>query len=214
MQLQLALDIISIDGAKEMLRDLADVIDIVEIGTPFIVQDGVGAVRAIRAEFPGLRILADLKIMDGGEYETRLAIGAGADIVTVLALSDDATIRAALAEARRSGAQILADMIGVTDIEGRSRELEALGVDYVCVHTATDVQATGRNPLGELKRVKKVLSKTRTAVAGGIKLATIAAIAREGPDIVIVGGGLTGQGERRKTALEMKRIMAEAGARG
>jgi 3-hexulose-6-phosphate synthase len=213
MHLQLALDIISIDGAKDMLRDLADVIDIVEIGTPFIVQDGVGAVRAIRAQYPDLRILADLKIMDGGEYETRLAIEAGASIVTVLALSDDATIRGALAEARRTGAEILVDMIGVADIEGRALELEALGVDYVCVHTGTDVQATGRNPLGDLRRVKKVLSRARVAVAGGIKLATIADIAREGPDIVIVGSGLTGQVERRKTALEMKRIMAQAGAR-
>jgi len=211
MELQLALDLVTLAEAKAMLRALGDAIDIAEIGTPFIVRDGVGAVEAIRRDFPRLRILADLKIMDAGEYETRLALGAGANIVTVLGLSDDATVRSAVAEARRSGQAIMVDMIGVADIEKRAREIDALGVDYICVHTATDVQVSGRNPLDELQRVKKVVSHARTAVAGGINLGSIAAIARERPDVVIVGSGITAQDDPRGTAEEMQRIMKAAG---
>jgi len=213
MELQLALDIITIEGAKEILRDLADFIDIVEVGTPFIVQDGMRAVRELRGEFPALKILADLKIMDAGEYETRMAVAAGANIVTVLGLADDATIRAAVAEARRSGQEIMVDMIGVALVEGRAREIDALGVDYICVHTGTDVQALGRNPLYELRRVGKAVSRARIAVAGGINLGSIAAIVRQAPDIVIVGSGITAQVDPRSAAAEIKRVMTEAGAR-
>ncbi len=211
MELQVALDLVTLEEAKALLRDLDDVIDIAEIGTPFIVRDGVGAVEAIRRDFPRLRILADLKIMDAGEYETRLALGAGANIVTVLGLSDDATILSAVAEARKSGQAVMVDMIGVPDIEGRARAIDALGVDYVCVHTATDVQASGKNPLDELRRVRKVLSRARTAVAGGIGLDSIEAIARERPDVIIVGSGITAQRDPRGTAVEMLRIMKAAG---
>jgi 3-hexulose-6-phosphate synthase len=214
MELQLALDLVTLEEAKKILRDLGDVIDIAEIGTPFLVRDGVGAVEAVRREFPRLKILADLKIMDAGEYETRLALGAGANIVTVLGLSDDATIRSAVAEAKRSAQAIMVDMIGVSDIEKRAQEIDALGVDYICLHTATDVQASGRNPLDELQRVKKVVARAKTAVAGGIRLESIAAIVREKPDVIIVGNGITAQSDPRGTAAEMQRIMKAAGRAG
>ena len=46
-----------------------------------------------------MRVLADLKIMDAGGYEVAKASEAGADIITVLGVSDDATIKGAVAEA-------------------------------------------------------------------------------------------------------------------
>ena len=53
MLLQLALDFITIPEAIRTVEMLEDAIDIVEIGTPFVVQDGVAAVRAIRLMPPG-----------------------------------------------------------------------------------------------------------------------------------------------------------------
>ncbi|MEM1486379.1 3-hexulose-6-phosphate synthase [Oscillospiraceae bacterium PP1C4] len=208
MELQLALDFITIDGAKKLLKEIGNGIDIVEIGTPFIVKDGVKAISEIKREFPDLKILADLKIMDAGEYETKAAIEAGADIVTVLGASNDATIRASVVEAKKFNKSIMVDMIDVLDIEKRAKEIDELGVDYICVHTAFDVQSTGKNPLEELLKVKRVVKKTGIAVAGGIKLDTIGEIVKAGPDIVIVGGGITGQPDKRKAALAMKAIMS------
>lgn len=40
--------------------------------------------------------------MDAGAYEARLAFDAGADIVTVLAVTDDLTIQDCMEEARKS----------------------------------------------------------------------------------------------------------------
>ena len=101
----------------------------------------------------------------------------------------------------------MVDMIDVPDVEARAAAIDQLGVDYICVHTAFDVQSTGLNPLEELQKVNRVIKNARSAVAGGIKLATIEGIAAEKPAILIVGGGITGQADKRATALAMKKIM-------
>ncbi|PNB39561.1 3-hexulose-6-phosphate synthase, partial [Pseudomonas sp. GW456-E7] len=80
------------------------------------------------------KVLADLKIMDAGGYEIMKASEAGADIITVLGATDDATIKGAVEEAKKQKKKILVDMINVKDIESRAKEIDALGVDYICVH--------------------------------------------------------------------------------
>ncbi len=44
---------------------------------------------------------------------------------------------------KKQGKHILADIIAVKDIESRAKELDELGVDYICVHTGYDLQAAG-----------------------------------------------------------------------
>lgn len=98
MELQLALDLVNIPEAKEVVAEVAEFIDIVEIGTPVVINEGLHAVKAIKEAFPHLRVLADLKIMDAGGYEVMKASEAGADIITVLGVSDDSTIKGAVAK--------------------------------------------------------------------------------------------------------------------
>ena len=207
MKLQLAFDFLQVPEIIRLVGQVADLVDVVEIGTPVIIRDGIQAVRQLKAAFPSLGVLADLKIMDGGEYEASLAFEAGADWATVLALADQLTIAQAVKAARSYKAKIMVDMIGVADIAGRAAAVEALGADCVCVHTAIDVQHTGRNPLEELRAIKGVLTGAASAVAGGVDLATIAEVARERPDIVIVGGGITRQADPRAAAVELRRRM-------
>lgn len=211
MQLQLALDIITLEDALTLLGELSDVIDIVEVGTPFIISEGLNAVRKIRAAHPDLKILADLKIMDAGRHETQCAIDAGADIVTVLGVSSDATISAAIEAADAAGKSIMADMIDVPDIPGRAAQIDALGAHYICVHTAFDVQHTGQSPLAELQQLSRVCKRSQPAVAGGVRLETLGAIVREKPAIIVVGGGITGQRNKRSTALAMRDIIQGGG---
>ncbi|SIC98720.1 3-hexulose-6-phosphate synthase [Mycobacteroides abscessus subsp. abscessus] len=61
-------------------------------------------------------------------------------------------------------------MIAVKDLEGRAKELDELGVDYICVHTGYDLQAVGQNSFEDLKTIKSVVKNAKTAIAGGIKL--------------------------------------------
>jgi len=86
-------------------------------------------------------------------------------------------------------------------------ELEKLGVDYICVHTASDVKSTKAPPLKELQAVKKVTKRTKIAIAGGIDADSIGNIVKENPEIIIVGSWITKNAERREAALLIKKIM-------
>jgi 3-hexulose-6-phosphate synthase len=209
MKLQLALDMFDIPQSIEILKGLADVIDIVEIGTPMIIREGVHAVKKVKDAFPDLTVLADLKIMDGGGIEAASAFDAGADIVTVLSVAENATIKEVVKTAKKYGKQVMADMIAVRDLAARSKELDQFGLDYLCVHTAFDVQNTGKNPLDELKVLNSTVKNTKTAVAGGIKLSTLRETAGEDPEIIVVGGGISNQADKRAAAIEMKKIISD-----
>ncbi|GBF75985.1 3-hexulose-6-phosphate synthase [Paenibacillus sp. 598K] len=210
MKLQLALDLVNIPEALALVEQVEEYIDVVEIGTPVVINEGLHAVKAIKDRFPALEVLADLKIMDAGAYEVMKASEAGADIITVLGVSDDTTIAGAVAEARERGKQIMVDMINVPNLEQRAREIDALGVDYICVHAGYDHQAAGKNSFAELRTIKGVVEQAKTAVAGGIKLETIEEVIAAEPDLVIVGGGITGVDDRPAVAAAMQRLVRGA----
>ncbi|MBM7568875.1 3-hexulose-6-phosphate synthase [Paenibacillus sacheonensis] len=209
MKLQLALDLVDIPGAKALVKEVESFIDIVEIGTPVVINEGLRAVKEIKEAFPSLTVLADLKIMDAGDYEVMKAAEAGADIITVLGASNDRTIAGAVSEARKTNRQIMVDMINVQDIETRAKEIDALGVDYICVHTGYDLQAVGQNSFADLQTIKRVVKHAKVAIAGGIKLNTLQQVIDAKPDLIIVGGGITGQEDRRAAASGIRELIAQ-----
>lgn len=209
MKLQLALDLVNIPDGIALVKEVEPYIDIVEIGTPIVINEGLHAVKAMKEAFPHLEVLADLKIMDAGGYEIMKAAEAGADLVTVLGATNDMTIKGAVEEAKKQNKQILVDMINVADLEKRAREVDALGVDYICVHTGYDQQAAGENPFEDLLTIKRAVTNAKTAVAGGIKLETLPEVIKAAPDLVIVGGGITGAADRAAVASEIQRLIKQ-----
>ncbi|PGT76717.1 3-hexulose-6-phosphate synthase [Bacillus sp. AFS040349] len=210
MELQLALDLVNIEEAKLVVEEVKEYIDIVEIGTPVVINEGLRAVKEVKEAFPSLTVLADLKVMDAGGYEVMKASEAGAGIVTVLGATDDATIKGAVEEAKKQGTKILIDMINVKDIEQRAKEVDALGVDYICVHTGYDLQAEGENSFEQLRTIKRVVKHAKTAVAGGIKLETLPEVIEAKPDLVIVGGGITSKEDKKAVASQMQKLVKQA----
>ena len=211
MKLQLAIDLVDTAGAIALVKEIGENnLDIVEIGTPVVINEGLRAVKEMKAAFPNLTVLADLKIMDAASYEVSQAVAHGADIVTILGAAEDMSIKGAVEEAKKSGKQILVDMIAVKDIATRAKELDALGVDYICVHTGYDLQAVGQNSFEDLATIKSVVTNAKTAVAGGIKMETLPEVIAARPDLIIVGGGITGQDDKQKTASTMHRMLQEA----
>lgn len=208
MKLQIALDDISMEAAMELLGKVKEYADIAEVGTPFLMEYGMEAVRRIHAGFPGLSILCDGKIMDAGGYEAELAFRAGADYVTVLAVTDDRTILDVVAAAKKYGKKTVADMICVENLKERTRQLEELGVDVIAVHTGVDQQAAGRTPLQDLKELRSTVTCAQIAVAGGIRLDTLDAYLEYEPEIIIVGGGIVHAkdpaGETKKLAEKIR----------
>ncbi|SFB14419.1 MULTISPECIES: 3-hexulose-6-phosphate synthase [unclassified Bacillus (in: firmicutes)] len=207
MELQLALDLVNIPEAIELVKEVGEHIDIVEIGTPVVINEGLHAVKAVKEAFPNLKVLADLKIMDAAGYEVMKASEAGADIITILGTAEDMSIQGAVEEAKKQGKKILVDMIAVKDLAARAKEVDAMGVDYICVHTGYDLQAVGKNSFEDLQTIKSVVKNAKTAIAGGIKLETLPEVIKVNPDLVIVGGGITGQADKKATAATMQEMI-------
>lgn len=188
--LQVALDFMhlkrALQAAKEAVEGGAEWI---EAGTPLIKSEGVESVRQLRKAFPGKTIVADLKVMDTGALEVEIASKAGADVVTVMGITDDATILEAVKAARRYGSKIMVDLMRVSDKVARALELEKLGVDYLNLHVSIDEQMIARTPLEELRAVC-ASSSLPVAVAGGLNSETVAQAVEAGAKIVIVGGAI------------------------
>lgn len=209
MELQLALDLVNIQEGIELVKQVEEYVDIVEIGTPVVINEGLRAVKEMKEAFPSLKVLADLKIMDAAGYEVMKSSEAGADIITILGAAEDMSIKGAVEEARNQGKKILVDMIAVKDLETRAKEVDAFGVDYICVHTGYDLQAVGKNSFEDLQTIKRVVKNAKTAVAGGIKLDTLPEVIKAQPDLVIVGGGITGQADIKGTAAQIQKLVKQ-----
>src|ERR1700761_8444923 len=101
---QISLDFTSIQKALEIARLAVRAgVDWLEAGTPLIISEGMNSIRALRSEFPDVPIVADLKAMDRGSLEARMAAKAGATHVVVMERSHPETIKAMVLAARDLG---------------------------------------------------------------------------------------------------------------
>jgi 3-hexulose-6-phosphate synthase len=207
IKLQLALDG-SLEAAFTLLQDTHRYIDQIEIGTPLVYQEGMAAVRKIKAANPDHSLLADLKIIDAGNEEAALAFAAGADYVTVLGVAADATVRGVTGAARQYGGRVMADLICVGDPVARGRQLLDLGCDVLCLHTAYDLQPSVASPLEELALMRRQLPSGPLAIAGGVNLDNVGSIVPYRPDIIVVGGTIARAADPSAIARAIKQKIA------
>jgi 3-hexulose-6-phosphate synthase/6-phospho-3-hexuloisomerase len=207
--LQLALDLLNADRALGIAEaSIKGGADWIEAGTPLIKSEGMEIVRKLKQTFPEKTLVADMKTMDTGALETEMAAKAGADIICILAASDDSTIADALRSGRKYGSKIMVDLIGIKDKIKRAKELEKLGIDYLCMHVGIDEQMTGKKPVDILSSLVNATG-TPIAVAGGINSETVAEVITAGANIIIVGGAITKAKDITKATKQIKKAISE-----
>jgi len=207
--LQVALDLINSHRAIEIAKDsIKGGADWIEAGTPLIKSEGMAVIRQLREQFPHTHIVADLKTMDTGAVETEMAAKAGADIICILGVSDDATIQESVKSGKKYGAAIMVDLIGVTDVVTRAKQLEKFGVDYLCIHVGIDAQMKGETPLEILKDLNQQISLP-LAVAGGITSESAVDFVNAGAAILIVGGAITKAKNVTSATAHVKKAITE-----
>jgi len=207
--LQVALDLMNAHRALQIAKDsIKGGADWIEAGTPLIKSEGMDIIRQLKQTFPDRTIVADLKTMDTGALETEMATKAGANIVCILAAADDSTIKDAIKSARKYGSKIMADLIGVEDKLKRSKEIEKLGVDYLCIHVGIDEQMLGKKPIKILSSIFKS-TNIPIAVAGGLNSETVVDVVNAGGSIILVGGALTKAKDVTEATRQIKKAISE-----
>ncbi len=207
MKLQVAFDLQSSDEILNLLEKNEDLIDIVEIGTPLIIKEGLKSVLKIKKKFPKQTVLADLKIMDAGLLEAQIGFDAGADIVTVLGLASTKTLSGVKKTAVKYSKEVMVDMINHPYPENKWNELKNMEMGLCCLHTANDDTKDGETPLNDLERFYNIHGGKNIAVAGGINPDMIRKINSFHPEIVIVGGYIANSRNQRDALEEIRQAM-------
>ncbi|MFB0526039.1 MAG: 3-hexulose-6-phosphate synthase [bacterium] len=205
--LQVALDFIDLPRALKLAGEALDGgADWIEAGTPLIKSAGLDAVRELRKKFPQVTLVADMKTMDVGRTEVESAAKAGADVVVVLALASDSTIRECVEAGRHYGAKIMVDLLEVDDLLERAKEVEKMGADYIGLHTSVDEQMEGKV---SFQGVRTIAGKTGIpiAVAGGVNSENAHEAVEAGANIIIVGGAIIKSVDAKKATAEIRKAI-------
>lgn len=204
---QISLDLTSIPEAIDTARlAIRSGVDWLEAGTPLIIAEGMNGVRALRSEFPGVPIVADLKTMDGGWLEAELMAKAGATHVVVMERAHPETVKMVVKAGKDFGIQVMGDNLGADDKISAARRLEDLGCGYVIHHIGYDerrgLAAAGQpvpSPLDQLREIVAVVSVPVQAV-GGLSVEQAVRTPEYGAPLVVLGAPLTIDADAFKTA--------------
>jgi len=207
-KLQVALDFLELSRALAAAREaVKGGADILEAGTPLIKSEGLDSVRQLRAEFPQIEIVADLKTMDAGRAEMEAAAKAGANAAMVLGVASESTLAECAEAGRNYGIRVGVDLLGVNDVERVAKFAEEIGVDHLSVHCPIDDQMRGGNPFERLKALSEITGLP-LSVAGGINSETAPKAVEAGASVVIVGGAVIKATDAEKATRDIKRAIA------
>ena len=105
------------------------------------------------------------------------------------------------------GKEAMVDMIGVANLAERVQELDAMGFDYILVHTAHDMLNCISAPLEALKVIKANVKNAKAGISGGITVDQMPDIVAGKPDWVVVGSALYTAKDPLLVAKSMKEYM-------
>lgn len=191
-RVQLSLDLQDLDEAIATAEIAVRAgVDWLEVGTPLILAEGLRAVRALRARFPGHPLVADLKTMDAGFLEAEMMFRAGATFVVVMGVAHEHTVREAVRAARQHGGYVMGDVMLHPDKPEIARRMERWGVDVIIVHTGFDERhgEPGKSPLDDVRRVRPAVKIPLQAV-GGLSIEQAASLPALGAELVVIGAPL------------------------
>jgi bifunctional enzyme Fae/Hps len=205
--LQIAFDAPDINVVKRIISELPKTNKIIlEAGTPLIKKYGIEVVGKIKNAASRF-VIADLKTLDVGGLEARMAAEAGADGAVVSGLAAFETISEFISESHKHKMYAIIDMMNVkekTKLIGSLVELP----DIVTLHRGIDTESKAEHSFDVLEKVKKEFGdRLLIAIAGGIRMDSAKKAIENGADIVIVGRYITEAGNARKTVDEFLSIL-------
>ncbi|MEH7307672.1 3-hexulose-6-phosphate synthase [Neobacillus drentensis] len=206
MNIQLALDRMSIAEAIELTKKVENSIDWIEVGTSLIKEFGTASIKEIKQAFPHKQIVADIKTIDNARYEFELCFEAGADVATVMGVSPLVTIDTCMEVANRYQKKVMIDLLNTSDEQKQA--LRKYNDAIFCEHVSKDQQ----EELGSQNQGTKAsdFSAFQVAAAGGIKLDSIHNLIESlNPTVVIIGSAITKAKDPSLAAAQFKQVILQ-----
>lgn len=204
--LQIALDSQSLSEALVTVREVGDIVDILEVGTVLCLQDGMEPVRAIRALYPEKTILADTKCADAGKTLAENCKDAGADWMTVICCATIPTMKAA----SQAIDQLQVELYGDWTFN-QAEEWKKIGIEQVVYHQSRDALLSGQTwEEKDLEKIKKLIDMGfKVSVTGGLDVGTLDIF--KGIDVYtfIAGRGIAKASNPRQAAIDFKNKIDE-----
>ena len=208
--LQVALDLDNMDDMERIINTLPNRERIlIEAGTPLVKKFGVGIIGKIRELKNDAFIIADLKTLDVGRIEVKMAADETADAIAISGLGTIESIEKAIHEAQKQGIYSILDMMNVENIVEKLQTLEH-NPDIVLLHRNVDLetkQAERGEKLaevtewGNINQIKEILGEGKlVAVAGGVTPDRVDKALDSKADIIVVGRYIIGSRDVRRSA--------------
>ena len=197
MKLQISFELTNLSDALNLAKKTYKFADVLEVGTLLLYKEGIKAIEVFKKEFPNKEILADAKICDHTKTAVELFASAGADIITVLAGTNNEEIQIAVKTAHSLNKKIALDLFGSYSTGQSALDAEYAGVDSLVFirkeqtpYVAADWGATRAN------------TKLPITVTGSINKDNITQILQMHPQAISIGRAVT-------TSLEPDKIISE-----
>ena len=208
--LQVALDLDNMEEMERIINSLPDRERILlEAGTPLVKKFGVSIVGKIRELRKDAFIIADLKTLDVGRIEVKMAADETADAVAISGLGTIESIEKAVHEASKQGIYSILDMMNVENFVEKLNELR-YKPDIVLLHRNVDLETlksergeeqSEMTEWGNINQIKDILGEGKqVAVAGGITPQKVEEALESGADIIVVGRYIIGSRDVRRAA--------------
>ncbi|GET05930.1 3-keto-L-gulonate-6-phosphate decarboxylase [Ligilactobacillus agilis] len=199
--LQIACDHSDLASALKDIKNVGDVVDIIEAGTILILQGGQEVIKCFRALYPDKRIIADTKCADAGSTVAKNCADAGADWMTCICCATIPTMKAA----NREIDEVQVELYGDWTYEQAQQWLDA-GISQVIYHQSRDALLAGET-WGEkdLNKVRKLVDMGfRVSVTGGLNVDTLKLFKGVNVYTFIAGRGITQAENPRQAAIDFK----------
>lgn len=205
-KLQIALDSQSLSEALVTVREVGDVVDILEVGTVLCLQDGMEPVRAIRALYPEKTILADTKCADAGKTVAKNCKDAGADWMTVICCATIQTMQAANKEIDELQVELYGDWTF-----DQAKDWKNIGIEQVVYHQSRDALLSGQSwGDKDLDKIKKLVEMGfKVSVTGGLGVDTLELFKGIDVNAFIAGRSIAEAENPKQAAIDFKNKINE-----
>lgn len=207
MKLQVAIDRVSFEKAKNLTEIFDGLADVIEIGTSLIKDYGLLKLKELTSKKKISKLLGDIKTSDEGAYEFKQGFKQGFDILTVMGSSALETIDKCYEVSEQNNGTMMIDLLECSD--EKIKEISHFENAIYCIHASIDREKL-LNPAETVKEFKERFPQVnRIAVAGGITLECIPELSKHNIELVIVGSAITNAENPVQKAKQFKEAMGK-----